>query len=391
MRAWILMLLLSSSLTAGSAAAKDRIKLGFISTMSGSSAELGQEQLDALRLALKHTGGTLGGLPVDVVIGDDEAKPDAGRQVADKLVQRDRIDVLTGLVYTNVVMALATPVLDAGVFIVSSNGQGPALAGKSCQPNFFVTQAQSATSSQAAAMAANKEGFKRAYLMSSNYEAGREHVEGFKRFYKGAIAGEAYTQFGQLDYAAEIAQARAAKPDVVYEFYSGGMGLAFLRQYGAAGMMKTAPLVGPASAFDPPSMLDAVGNSAAGAISAVHWHVNMDNPANKTFVADYNAAYGRPPSAYSANQYDAILLLDAAIKQVGGKIEDKDAFRAALVQAKFESVRGPSFAFNNNHFPKLDFYETKIVTNAQGKVVTELGPLLVTQLGDLYAAACPMK
>jgi branched-chain amino acid transport system substrate-binding protein len=382
-------LLAAAMAIATPALAQEPIKIGFISTFSGPSGQLGQELLDGFNLGIKSVGGKLGGRPVELVQGDDQAKPDVGRQLADKMVERDRVHIVTGVNFSNVMLALAKPVLDAGAFIVSVNAGPSQYAGAQCHPHFFVGSFQNDTGPEAMGLYLQKKGLKRVYLMAPNYPAGKDMLAGVKRYFKGEVAGEVYTAFGQLDYAAEIAQLRAAKPDGVFFFYPGGMGINFVKQYAQAGLKNDIPLYGPSFSLDQ-TVLPGMGDAAVGAFVSTFWSEDFDNPASKAFVADFEKQYGRIPSPNAAQAYDTARLIDAALKSVNGKIEDKAAFQKALETARFEPVRG-KFRFNTNHYPVQDFHLAEIAKDAKGRPVMALKELIVADHADAYAKDCKMK
>jgi branched-chain amino acid transport system substrate-binding protein len=369
-------------------AAQEPVKIGFISTFSGPSGSLGQELLDGFKLGLKKLGNKVGGRPVELIQGDDQAKPDVGRQVADKMVERDRVHILTGINFSNVLLALAKPALDAGVFIVNVNAGPSQYAGAQCHPHFFSTSFQNDTSPEAMGVYMQGKGIKRVYLMAPNYPAGRDFLAGFKRYFKGDIVGEVYTAFGQLDYAAEIAQLRDKKPEAVFFFYPGGMGINFVKQYAQSGLNKEIPLYGPSFSLDQ-TVLPAMGEAAVGAFASSHWSEGFDNAASRDFAAAFEAEYGRIPSPNAAQAYDGAIIIDAALAAVGGKIEDKAAFRKALENVKFESVRG-NFKFNTNHYPIQDFYLVEIVKDQKGRPVMEIRGVIDRDHADAYAKDCKM-
>ena len=376
-------------LLAAPAVAADKIKIGFIATLSGPAAALGQDLRDGFKLGLKHRDGRLGGLPVELVEGDDQLKPDVGRQFAEKMVERDRVDIITGVVFSNVMMAIAKPVTRAKVFMISSNAGPSALAGKECDPYFFNTAWQNDNTHEAMGRYLADQGVKRVYLMAPNYPAGTDALAGFKRLYRGEIVGEALTKLNQPDYAAELAQLRAAAPDAVYVFYPGGMAVNFVKQYAQAGLKEKIPLYGPSFLLDQ-TVLPAQGEAALGLYNTSFWSLGLDNPANQRFVRDFEQEYGRLPSPYAAQSYDAAQLIDSAVRAVDGRIEDDEAFRAALRRADFQSVRGP-FRFNNNHFPVQDYYLEKVVKDEKGRIVNALQATVLTDHGDAYASECPMQ
>jgi branched-chain amino acid transport system substrate-binding protein len=375
-------------LLAGNAEAAEKVKIGFIATMSGPGGVLGQELLDGFNLGIQHRGGKLGGLPVELVIGDDQLKPDVGKQLADKMLQKDEVDIVTGIVFSNVMMAIAKPIADAEVFIVSANSGPSPLAGKLCNPYFFNVAWQNDNTHEAMGEYVQSKGHSNVYLLAPDYQAGKDALAGFKRFYKGNIAGEVYTTVNQPDYAAELAALRAAKPDAVYAFYPGGMAVNFVKQYAQAGLKDVAPLYGPSFMLDQ-TVLKAQGDAALGLYNTSFWSATLDNDANKRFVADFEKTYGRLPAPYAAQAYDAALLIDSAIAAVGGKIEDKEAFRAALRAADFKSVRGP-FKFNKNHFPIQNYYLEQVVKDPQGRLVNAFKGVVFENHADAYQPECPM-
>ncbi len=387
--------ILAAALMAGcafgvsSAQAEEPIRIGFLSTFSGPGGQLGQELLDGFNLGLAATGGKLGGRTVELVQGDDQAKPDVARQVADKMIERDKVQILTGVNFSNVMLAVAKSALDAGAFVVSVNAGPSQYAGAQCHPHYFAASFQNDTAPEAMGIEATRRGIKKMYLLAPNYPAGKDFLAGFKRTYKGEIVGEVYTSFGQLDYAAEIAQLRAASPDAVFFFYPGGMGINFVKQYDQAGLKKTVPLYGPSFSLDQ-TVLPAMGDAAVGAFASTFWTEDFDNDQSKAFVTAFEAKYGRIPSPNAAQAYDTVMILDAAAKAVGGKIEDAPAFQKALETAKFSSLRG-HFKFNTNHYPVQDFWLAEIVKDAKGRPTMAKRSLIVADHADAYVDKCAMK
>jgi branched-chain amino acid transport system substrate-binding protein len=371
-----------------SAEAQEPIKIGFISTFSGPTGGLGQELFDGFKLGLKSVGNKLGGRPVELIQGDDQAKPDVGRQLADKMVERDRVHIVTGINFSNVLLALAKPVLDSGTFLVNVNAGPSLLAGKQCHPHFFSTSHQNDSTAEAMGIHVQNKGVKRMYLMAPNYPAGKDFIGGFKRYYKGEIVDEIYTSFGQLDYAAEIAQLRAKKPDGVFFFYPGGMGINFVRQYAQAGLKDEIPLYGPGPSLDQ-TVLPGIGDAALGAFASTYWAETFTDPVSKKFVADFEAEYGRIPSENAAQAYDGARLIAAALDSIGGKVEDKKAFRKALESVKFDTLR-PGFHFNTNHYPIQDYYLTEIVKDEKGRPIMANRGVITKDHKDAYYKDCKM-
>jgi branched-chain amino acid transport system substrate-binding protein len=371
------------------ALAQDKVKVGFIATFSGPGGVLGQHLYDGFMLGVDHSGGKLGGLAVEVVKEDDQLKPDVGLQVAKKLIERDKVDVIAGVIFSNVMMAIYKPVIDAGIPLISSNAGPSPIAGAQCSPMFFSTSWQNDGAHEAMGKHVQDKGFKNVYLMAPNYQAGKDALEGFKRFYKGKVADEIYTTVNQLDYSAEIAQLRAAKPDAVYVFYPGGMGVNFVKQDAQSGLVSQVPMF---SAFTiDATTLPAQGDAAIGTFQTAFWAVDLKNPVSEKFVADYRKKYNDVPSTYSAQAYDTALLLNAAIKDNGGKVADKKALAAALKKASFDSVRGGKFKLNTNNIPIQNFYLLETVKGADGKLASVHRATVLTDHKDAYAKDCPMK
>ncbi len=367
----------------------EKVKIGFMATLSGPAASLGVDILDGFKLGLEHCGGKAGGLPVDLIVGDDQLKPGIGIQVATRMVEKDRVDFLTGIVFSNVMMAVAKPVTDAGVFLISANAGPSPLAGAKCMPNLFTVSWQNDQTHEAMGKAIQDMGVKRLYLMAPNYQAGKDGLAGVKRYFKGEIAGEVYTKINQPDYAAELAQLRAAKPDGVFVFYPGGMGINFVKQYAQSGLKSEIPLY--STAFTIAQMtLPAMGDAAMDLLNSSFWSHDLANPVNKKFVADFQKANNRLPSLFAAQGYDAALLIDSAVKAVNGDLKDKDGLKNALKKAEFNSVRG-KFRFNANHFPIQNFYIRKVVKDDKGNLTTRIVATAFEDHADAYQPECPMK
>lgn len=376
-------------LAAMSAVAADKVKVGFIATMSGPGASLGMDILDGFKLGVAHCDGKLGGLPVDLLVGDDQFKPEVGVQVATRMIEKDKVDFVTGIVFSNVMMAIAKPVTDAGIFLISANAGPSPLAGKGCLPNLFTVSWQNDQTHEAMGKYLQDQGIKRLYLMAPNYQAGKDGLEGVKRYFKGEIVAEVYTEVNQPDYAAELAQLRSANPEAVFVFYPGGMGVNFVKQYAQAGLKEKIPLFTTAFTIDQ-GVLPAMGDTALGILNASFWSPDLDNAVNKKFVADFQAANGRLPSLFSAQGYDAALLMDSAVRAVGGDLSDKDKLRAAFRKADFKSVRGP-FKFNHNQFPIQDFYIRQVVRDENNVLVNKLIGVALKDHADAYHGECAMQ
>ncbi|MDH3234647.1 MAG: ABC transporter substrate-binding protein [Alphaproteobacteria bacterium] len=372
--------------TAGSAQAQDKIRLGFMTPLSGPLTFLGKEQLMGMELALEKLGNKLGGIPVEVIKQDGRMSAATANQAATKLVEQGKIDILTGLLLSNQTIAITKSLTDKGIFVISGVSGPKPLAGAKCNRNFFAISWQNEQASEALGKFLTEKGVKSVFAISQNYVAGRDHVAGVWAYYKGKRVGEAYVPRRHMDYAGEIAQIRSIKPQAIFMFLPGRGGIAFLKQMNGAGLMGKIKVFGGSWVADEHSF-KAVGDSALGAELSNPWWAQLDNPTNKAFVAAFHKKHGRNPVFYAAFMYDVINLLDAAVKEAGG-IKDKDKFRAALRRANFKSVRG-AFKFNTNHFPVQDFYIGQVVKSKKGLTHKIIGKPFTAQ-GDRYAKLCKM-
>jgi branched-chain amino acid transport system substrate-binding protein len=369
-------------------AAADPVKIGFVSTLSGPSAPLGIHMRDGFMLAVKELGGKLGGQPTEVIVVDDELKPDVAVTKVRALLDRDKVDLVAGVVFSNVMMAIAKPVLDSQTFLISGNAGPSPLAGKGCSPFYFSTSYQNDQNHEVMGKYAQDRGFKRVVLMTPNYQAGKDSMAGFKRHFKGEVVDEIFTQLGQLDFSAELAKIAAANPDALFTFMPGGMGVNLTKQFAQAGLAGKIPFL---SAFTvDETTLPATQDAAVGLLSGAEWAPSIDTAENKAFVTAYEKEYGVVPSLYAAQGYDAAKLIDGALKTTGGKVADRQAFRQALAAAPFKSVRG-DFKIGRNGFPIQDFYVVKAVKRPDGKFATEVVEKVFDDAADAYAAECVMK
>ena len=364
------------------------VKIGMITTLSTKAGYLGEEIRDGFQLAIDMENGRLGGIPVQLLIGDDGRKPEKGRQLAERFIQKDHAKILTGLVFSNVAMAVVPKVVRQGIFVISPNAGPSQLAGKGCNKNYFNVSWQTDNLSEVIGQYATEQGYKNVFIIAPNYIAGKDNVAGFKRYYKGKVAGELYTTLGQADYAAEIAALRSAGPDAVYFFLPGGMGINFLKQYAQSGLNRDIPLMGPAATDE--RLLHAVGASALGVINSSQWCVDFHTPANERFVTAFTKKYGRTPTLFASQGYDTARLIGSALAAVKGDMTRTDDFRRALEKADFTSVRG-SFRFGPNHFPIQDFYVRRVMAAENGGYTNRMLKKVFNDHIDAYVGQCIHK
>jgi len=371
-----------------SATAADKVKVAFVSTLSGPQALLGKHMQDGFNLAVKELGGKFGGIPAEVSVHDDQFKPDVARQIADRLVKREQVDIVTGVLFSNVLLAMYNPLIDSKTIFISANAGASQIAGKQCSPYFFSSAWQTDQAPSAVARYVSKDGFKRIFIIASNYQAGQDAATGFKRAFKGQVVQEIYPPLGQPDFSAEISQIAASKPDAVFAFVAGSSAINFVKQYAASGLKKEIPLFSAFTVYGP--YLDAMGDAALGSRSAAFWTPDLDNPTSKRFVEAFRKEYGYVPSNSSAQAYDAAKIINAAVAAVKGKVEDRDELAKAIRSVKFDSVRG-AFRFGNNNFPIQNFYATEVARLPDGKLIESNRGVVVTDDVDAYASECSMK
>ncbi|AXK83586.1 ABC transporter substrate-binding protein [Pseudolabrys taiwanensis] len=374
-------------LTVGSAAAQDKIRIGLIYTLSGPPAALGQQSKNGFELALKHLGGKMGGKDVELVVVDDELKPDLAIQKARAMIDRDKVDVVVGPIFSNVLVAIHKPVLEAGKVLISTNAGASSFAGAACNAHFFVTSYQNDQIYETLGKVATDKGYKTVYAVVPNYQAGKDALAGFKRTYQGKIVEESLVPLNNLDFQAEITKINASKPDALFTFMPGGLGISLIKQLNQAGLKGKLPILSAFTADE--ATLPVLQDAAEGVFGALTWAPNLDNPENKKFVADYEAAYNAVPASYAMQAYDAAMLIDSAVRATGGNVSNTAAFAAALKKADFKSVRGP-FKFNVNGYPIEDFYLTKVVKRPDGKFQTEIVEKVLTANADSYAKDCKL-
>jgi branched-chain amino acid transport system substrate-binding protein len=379
----------TSMVLTGSASAEEKLKIGIITTLSAAAGAVpGQQQRNGFELAVKTLGGKLGGREADILVADDELKPEVAVTRVKAFVGRDKVAFVVGPIFSNILAAIVKPVTEANVFLISPNAGTSSFAGKDCNPNLFVTSYQNDQVHEVLGQYAQESGMKKVVIIVPNYQAGKDAAAGFKHKFTGEVADEIYVPLGQLDYSAELTRIAAANPDAIFAFTPGGMGVSFVKQFRQSGLADKITFL---SAFTvDESTLPAQQDAALGMFAGSDWAPDLDNPQNRAFVEAYLKEYNAVPATYAFQAYDAAMLIDSALRTTKDNVADADALRAALKRAEFTSVRG-AFKFNNNHYPIQDFYLTKVGKRPDGRYETEIVKKVFTNYGDSYAKDCPMK
>ena len=378
-------LMLSAAM--GTATLAEDLKIGMIVTLSGPPAALGQQIVDGFQLALDQKDGMLGGQSVELIVEDDELKPDVALLKATSLVERDEVDFVVGTVFSNMLAAVFKPIVESETFLISPNAGPSTFAGKNCNPYFFVTSYQNNQNAEVSGLIANAEGFQNVFTMVPNYQAGRDNMEGFKQTFEGTVTDEVFTPLGHQDFSAELARISTSGADAIFTFMPGGMGVRLVNQFSNAGLSDSMKFLSVFTTDE--TTLPGQKDAAVGFLAAGTWAPDMANEANTAFVTAFEAKYGYIPGSYAMQAYDTANLIDSAIAANGGDLSDKDAVRAAIKAADFTSVRG-DFAFNNNHYPVQDFHMLQVVKRDDGQFHTSFVRTIAEDYADSFHQDCEM-
>lgn len=369
------------------AAAQQPIKIGFVAELSGPQGALGQDQYDGFMLVVERNGGKLGGFPVQVLKEDSQLRPEVANQIVDKLIEKEKVQIIAGVTFSNIMMTIYKKVTDSQVFLLGSNAGPSPVAGAQCSPFAFLTN-QNDSRAEVMGKYAADQGYKRIYALAPNYQAGKDFIAGFKRYYNQPLVDEVYTPLNQLDFQAELARIAAARPDAVYVFYPGGLGIQFVRQWRQSGLAGRIPLLSNSTVDG--INLPALQEAALGVVHGALWSPELEIPQTRRFVSEFEKRYKRVPSEYAATAYDSALMLDAAIAKVNGKLADKEAFRRALRTAEYQSVRG-TVKLGTNQVSIQDFYAFEVIRDANGRYTYKTLAKSLPQHPDPYHAQCKMK
>lgn len=371
----------------GTAALAEDVKIGMVVTLSGPPAALGQQIVDGFQLALDQKDGMLGGQKVELIVEDDELKPDVALLKATSLVERDAVDFVVGTVFSNMLQAIFKPVVQSETFLISPNAGPSTFAGKNCNPYFFVTSYQNNQNAEVSGMIANEEGYDSIFAMVPNYQAGRDNIEGFKQTFKGTVTDEVFTPLGHQDFSAELARMSTSGADAVFTFMPGGMGVRLVNQFANAGLSDSMKFMSVFTTDE--TTLPGQKDAAVGLLAAGSWAPDLVNDPNTAFVTAFEEKYGYIPGSYAMQSYDAASLIDSAITKTGGDLTDKNAVRAALKEADFTSLRG-DFSFNNNHYPIQDFHMLNVIKREDGKFQTSFVRTIADDYADSFHQDCKM-
>jgi branched-chain amino acid transport system substrate-binding protein len=337
-----------------------KIKLGLMLPYTGTYAALGRNIDEALRLAIAQQGGKLGGREIEYAVVDDQSDPPKGADNANKLVSGAKVDILVGTVHSGVAGAMVKVVRDSGTFLIIPNAGLEAATGALCAPNIFRTSFSNWQPAYAMGKVAAARGWKRAIVISWDYAAGKESNGGFAEAFTaggGKIDMDLYLPFPQVEFQPLLTEIANVKPDVVYAFFAGGGAVKFVKDYAAAGLRKSVPLVGPGFLTD--GTLQAQGEAAQGLETTLHYADGLDLPRDKEFRAAFKQATKREADVYAVQGYDTGQLLIAGLNAVKGDAGARKELIAAWEKAEIDSPRG-KFTLSKAHNPVQDFYLRKV-------------------------------
>ncbi|GAB4041351.1 MAG: hypothetical protein Fur0014_12510 [Rubrivivax sp.] len=340
------------------------VKIGLMLPATGTFAALGDMIEKGFKLAIDEQGGKLAGREIQYFKVDDESDPSKAADNVNKLIKRDNVDVIIGTVHSGVAMAMAKAAKDSNTLLIVPNAGADAVTGAMCAPNIFRSSFSNWQPGYATGIVAAQKGYKKAMTITWNYAAGAETVKGFKEAFEkggGKVVKDLNLPFPNVEFQALLTQIAAEKPDVVFAFFAGGGAVKFVKDYDAAGLKKTVPLMG--SGFLTDGTLEAQGASAQGLITALHYGDELKNPRNETFRNKFAVTYKLNPDVYAMQGYDAAQMLLAGANAVKGDITGKrEAMIAAMKKAQIDSPRG-KFTLSPQHNPTQDFYIREVKGN----------------------------
>jgi branched-chain amino acid transport system substrate-binding protein len=338
-----------------------KIRIGLMLPYTGTYAQLGVAITNGFKLAVAESGGKLGGRELEYFTVDDESDPAKATDNANKLVTRDKVDVLIGTVHSGVEMGIVKIARETGVLHINPNAGADAATGALCAPNIFRTSFTNWQPAYPMGKVLADRGIKKVVTLTWKYGAGEESINGFKEGFTkagGTIVKELFLPFPNVEFQSLLTEIASLKPDAVFVFFAGGGAAKFLKDWQAAGLKGKIGLYG--AGFLTDGILDAVGDAAEGIETTLHYGDGIETPKNKTFRLNYAKTYKLQPDVYAVQGYDAGLLLAAGLKAVNGDMSKKSELIAAMEKAKIDSPRG-AWTMSKAHNPVQDIYLRKVV------------------------------
>jgi branched-chain amino acid transport system substrate-binding protein len=341
-----------------------KLRVGLMLPYTGTFAALGNAITNGFKLAIEENAGKVGGRDIEYFTVDDESEPAKATDNVNRLVQRDKVDVLVGTVHSGVVMAMVKVARDSGTLLIIPNAGANAATGSQCAPNIFRTSFTNWQPAHPMGKVMYDRGHRKVVTLTWKYGAGEESVESFKEAFTkqgGAIVKEMFLPFPNVEFQPYITEIASLKPDAVFVFFAGGGAVKFTKDYAAAGLKDKIPLYG--SGFLTDGTLEAQGASAQGLLTTLHYGDGIENPKNKQFRYAYGRKYGVQADVYAVQGYDACLLLAGGLAVVRGSFGDKKALYSALEKVKIDSPRG-AWTMSRAHNPIQDIYLRRVEGNS---------------------------
>lgn len=338
------------------AQAQPSLKVGLMLPYTGTFAAVGNMIEMGFRLYVQEQGGKLGGREIEYVKVDDESDPSKATDNVNRLIRRDNVDVIIGSVHSGVALAMARAAKESNTLLIVPNAGAGAITGPMCAPNIFRSSFSNWQPGYATGVAAAQKGYKRAMTLTWNYAAGQETVKGFTEAFEkggGKVIKDLTLPFPNVEFQALLTEIAAQKPDMVYAFFAGAGAVKFVKDYDAAGLLKTIPLIG--QGFLTEGTLEAQGASAQGLETTLHYADNLDTPRNNAFRKSFALAHKANADVYAVQGYDAAQMLAVGLNAVKGDMKQRDAMIAAIRKATIDSPRG-QFTLSPQHNPVQDFY-----------------------------------
>jgi branched-chain amino acid transport system substrate-binding protein len=357
--------------------AKD-LTIGFVTTLTTPAALIGKQMKAGAELAMDHIGNKMGGRSTKIIFEDDAFNPKVGKQKTEKLIKKDKVDIVAGYIWSHVLGASAPVVLKANKFLFVSNAGHSIYSGKKCHKNFFNVSWENSQNASATGELLNQKGIKKLYILSLNYAAGKQVVAGIERTYKGKVVGKDFVPMSHKDWSAELSKIKAAKPDAVVAFYPGSWGPKFFGQFNQAGLNKTIPLYHVFSVdMGNLPIFQKNGLNVLNTFQTAQWSPDFKSAQNIKFVKDFKKKYKMMPNTFASQAYETIMLIKSGVDAVKGDVKKMDKMRAALEKADFKALRG-TFKYGKEHFPIQDFVSREVVAGADGKWTIISGKKVLT-------------
>ena len=339
------------------------LKVGLMLPATGTFAALGDNIERGFKLYVEEQGGKLSGRSIQYFKVDDESDPSKATDNVNKLIKRDQVDVIVGTVHSGVALAMARAAKESKTLLIVPNAGADGITGAQCAPNIFRSSFSNWQPGYATGVVAAAKGYKRAMTITWNYAAGNETVKGFTESFEkggGKVMKDLTLPFPGVEFQALLTEIAAQRPDVVFAFFAGGGAVKFVKDYDAAGLKKTVPLMG--SGFLTDGTLEAQGASAQGIVTALHYGDNIETPRNVSFRNKFAVTYKINPDVYALQGYDAAQMLGAGLAAVKGDVGQRDALIAAMKKVQIDSPRG-KFTLSEQHNPTQDFYIREVKGN----------------------------